>query len=72
MNEALIFAMKRSGIGGTDLDQCSLVRSARNDCTQLPSVFCHKYIEDGILKTLLPKYTSMPKRGIYIIYPDRR
>jgi DNA-binding transcriptional LysR family regulator len=39
---------------------------------QLPSVFCHKYIEDGTLKKLLPKFTSMPKRGIYIIYPDRR
>ena len=39
---------------------------------RLPAFACQQYIDDGSLIKMLPKYTIMPERGIYAIYPDKR
>ena len=38
----------------------------------LPTSFCFDYINDGQMIKLLSEYKSLPERGIYAVYPDRR
>ena len=39
---------------------------------RLPTFAIHQQIEDGRLVYVLPDYDSLPERGIYAIYPDKR
>ena len=39
---------------------------------QLPEFVCQQNLEDGKLIKLLPDNEIMPRRGIYVIYPDKR
>lgn len=39
---------------------------------RLPDFFNSKYLNNGLLVSLLPNFKLLPERGIYAIYPDRR
>jgi DNA-binding transcriptional LysR family regulator len=39
---------------------------------RIPDVFCDKFIKEGKLVKLLPDYSFIHERSIYVIYPDRR
>ena len=39
---------------------------------RLPAFACQQHLDDGRLIKLLPDYTTLPERGIYAIYPDKR